>query len=135
MDLNEAPLSVLYLRLESLHKTVSGAFPRILSEAHPTPLEDSIAAAQQAQDFGKVAEALFSTIAKQMDEHCKNEHVGSIRVAVFGNSQVDMLLPLCSKENGLHPASCFLSAYVSSNLLKSSQVSLILRAGQAFATN
>lgn len=115
MDLNEGPLSVLYMRLESLHKTVSGAFPRILSEAHPTPLEDSIAAAQQAQDFGKVAEALFSAIAKQMDEHCKNEHcknehVGSIRVAVFGKSQVDMLLPLCSKEDGLHPTSCFLSA-------------------------
>lgn len=98
------------MRLHSLQKTVSRAFPRILSEAHPTPLEDSIAVAQQAQDFGKVADALFSTIAMQMDEHCENEHFGSIRVAMFGKPQVDMLLPLCSKKDGLHPTSCFLSA-------------------------
>ena len=109
MDLNKSALWALGGRLGILHETVSRAFPRILSEAHPTPLEDSIAVARQAQRFGKVAEALFSAFAKQMDEHCKNEHVGSIKVGVFGISQVDILLPLCSKKDGIHPTSCLLS--------------------------
>ncbi|KAK6363379.1 hypothetical protein TWF730_000811 [Orbilia blumenaviensis] len=109
-SLNEEALSVLYTRLEALNKTVSAAFPAILHESHPTPLEESITVARHAQDFAKVAETLFTSVVRQMDEHCKRRRDGFIRVAVTGKSQVDMFLPVCRKKDELHPISCFLSA-------------------------
>ncbi|KAI0834494.1 hypothetical protein F5Y06DRAFT_300598 [Hypoxylon sp. FL0890] len=120
---NTEKLFVLYNRLQPLLPTVKLAFPKILPETYPTRREVSVKAAQRAQEFGKLAEALFSAIAKQLDEDwkeghcengyckhkpCKNKQVGFIRVAMLGKSDVDLFLPLCSKSENVHPTSCFL---------------------------
>ncbi|KAK6526011.1 hypothetical protein TWF281_011052 [Arthrobotrys megalospora] len=107
LDLSQESLSILYTRLETLNKTVSAAFSDILNESHPTPVEDSINAARQAQDFGKVAEELFRTLAGQMDAHCNRRREGFIRIAVGGGRhepRVDMLLPTPARP--LDPNEC-----------------------------
>ncbi|OTA94673.1 hypothetical protein M434DRAFT_10465 [Hypoxylon sp. CO27-5] len=115
----------LYMKLQCLIQTMEKAFPKIFSKTSPSPVEDSIEAAQRAQEFGRLAEALFRAISKQLDEdwkerHCEdgrckhepctNKQVGSIKLAMLGKQDVDLFLPLCSQNNDMHPSSCFLHA-------------------------
>ncbi|KAI1456701.1 hypothetical protein F4805DRAFT_458490 [Annulohypoxylon moriforme] len=110
MGSSETSLSILCTRMQYLFHTVSKAFPRDFSDTHlPPMLNNSIEAARRAQDFGSVAETLFNTLARQMDNHCEKDHDGFIRLEMLGKSHIDMLLPTCSKDGTMHPTSFALS--------------------------
>ncbi|KAF3142690.1 hypothetical protein TWF569_007545 [Orbilia oligospora] len=112
-ELEEHQLCVSCVRLDTLRKTISTIFPKILFEPHETSFEDSVTAAKLARDFGKSAEAIFRVIASQMDEHCNKGHDGFIRVPIAKTSHIEMLLPVCANASAghLHPTSCSLPLY------------------------